>query len=88
MKKFIKRNGYPIYYNDDLSRKENFNNYNNENNKEIKETIEDTYRGPEERIVIYRDLDNRGEVYGRKYLFDRFKLNFTMMVFISMQKRF
>ena len=63
--------------NDDLNRKENLDNYKNEENKEIKEAIEDTYRGPEERIVIYRDLDNRGEVYGRKYLFDRFKMNYS-----------
>lgn len=47
------------------------------NTKEIQEKIDNSYNGPVERIVIYRDLDNRGEVYGKKYLFDRFRMNYS-----------
>ena len=61
---------------DDLNRNDKLDNQVNENNKEIKEEIFNSYNGPVERIVIYRDLDNRGEVYGRKYLFDRFRMNY------------
>ena len=61
---------------DDLNRNDKLDNQINENNKEIKEELDNSYNGPVERIVIYRDLDNRGEVYGRKYLFDRFRMNY------------
>ena len=58
------------------TKEENLDNHKNDKVvEEIKEEIDNTL--PAERIVIYRDLDNRGEVYGRKYLFDRFSLNYS-----------
>ena len=58
------------------TKEENLDNHKNDKVvEEIKEEIDNTL--PVERIVIYRDLDNRGEVYGRKYLFDRFSLNYS-----------
>ncbi len=52
----------------------NLNNFKDE--KIVEEIKEFDNTSPVEKIVIYRDLDNRGEVYGKKYLFNRFNLNY------------
>ena len=56
--------------------KEKDSSLKNYNTVETKDILNEINNSPVERIVIYRDLDNRGDVYGRKYLFDRFNMNY------------
>ena len=51
----------------------------NLNNKEINNNIKNVIKEelPVERIVLYRDMDNSGEIYGKKYLFDRFNMDYS-----------
>ena len=54
----------------EIDKESNENKLNNNLDQMIEEDL------PVERITIYRDLDNGGKVYGRKYLFDRFNMNY------------